>query len=377
MTPPDLATLCAHAGASDAPTIVQSRSHSLPIIQHSVFDFPTIESSLPALAGEGYVYRRIASPNADELAAAVARLEGAERGLATSSGMAAISAAVLSGVGAGDSIAVQKDAYGGTRAAMDADLSRLGVTSRYVDAYDLDRFASDIDGAKLVLVESVSNPLLREVDIAACARVCRDRGAELIVDNTFGTPLRRQPVSDGADLVLHSATKFLGGHHDLCAGVLAGRADRVAAAAGLCTRLGLACGPMDAWLAVRGVRTLHVRMERSWATAAILAERVATLDGVERVYSASRCALFSIDVGSFEAASRAVSRLEMIPLSPSLGGVVTTVAHPATSSHASLAPEQRAEAGIGDGLIRFSVGIEAVDDLWRDVAGALAGALAG
>lgn len=366
MTTRDLATMCAHAG-DGAPTTVHCAAHSLPIIQHSAFDFPSIESSLPALAGEGYVYRRIASPNADELATAVARLEGADRGLATSSGMAAISAAVLSAVRAGDAIAIQRDAYGGTRAAMQTDLARFGIDTRFVDAYDIDNLEAAITGAKLLLVESVSNPLLREVDIASCARICSAAKVELVVDNTFATPLRQRPHEQGADVVVHSATKFLGGHHDLCAGVVTGTATRITAASALSTRIGLACSPMDAWLAVRGIRTLHVRMERAWKTAATLAERVQTAPGVQRVYRADNCALFAVELSDRATASRTVDRLETIPLTPSLGGVVTTVAHPATSSHAALTSEQRTRAGITDGLIRFSVGLEHPDDLWADL----------
>ncbi|HTM20451.1 MAG TPA: PLP-dependent transferase, partial [Kofleriaceae bacterium] len=358
-----LATLCAHAGTgAPSPT---PRSHVTPLWQNSAFDFESIAASEPALAGQGgHFYRRNGVPNTDELAAAVAALEGAEARLAATSGMGAIAAAVLAHAGAGDRLLVQRDAYGGTGALLDRDLTRFGVTTERVDAYDPAAVATRLPGTRMLLVESLSNPLLRDTDVAALAAACRAAGAILVVDNTFATPIRDRPIAAGADLVVHSATKFLGGHHDLIAGVLCGRNDLVAPAAAVAYRTGLTAAAFDAWLAVRGLRTLEVRMQRAWATAADLAARLRGHPRVRRVHAAERCALVSFDTGDRDAADRVVRACRLITLTPSLGGVTTTLSHSASSSHRALPPADRAALGITDGLLRISVGLESPDDLW-------------
>jgi cystathionine beta-lyase/cystathionine gamma-synthase len=360
-------TLAAHAGIPESASGIAP--HVEPVYQTSVYDFPTIEASLPALAGEGgHVYARHGVPNSDSLGRAVAALEGAEAGLATSSGMGAIAAAVLSACSAGDRVLVQGDAYGGTTALFERDFARLGIDVEMVDAYDAEALSRGLPGAKLVLVESIANPLLATVDVEVVANACHENGARLVVDNTFATPLGRQPLAQGADLVVHSVTKFLGGHHDLCAGALVGESGWVRAAHGVAARMGLTAAPFTAWLAVRGIRTLDVRMRRAWETAAELATRLRGLGGVRTVYSADRCALVSFDVGSYEAAEHLVASLALITLSPSLGGATTTISHPATSSHRALSEQTRERLGIGPGLLRISVGIENVEDVWSDLS---------
>jgi cystathionine beta-lyase/cystathionine gamma-synthase len=368
-----LSTICARAGAATSPpsTAAALHSHAPPLYQGSVFDFPSIEASLPALAGDGFVYRRLSSPNGAELEAAVAALEGGEGALATSSGMAAIAAALYGLTAAGDRVVAQRDAYGGTRAFFDGDLRRQGIEVTYADAYDPDALEVAVTGARVALIETVANPLLRETPLEEIAERCRRRGALLVVDNTFATPVRDRPLERGADLVVHSATKFLGGHHDLLAGVVVGSGDLLLAARGAAARMGLTVAPFDAWLAVRGIRTLEVRMRRAWETAAELARRLAQHPAVARVHHADRCALVSFDVGDFDAANQVVAAATCLPLSPSLGGVTSTFAHPATSSHRALSPEERRSTGIGDGLLRLSVGLEDVEDLWDDLARAL------
>jgi cystathionine beta-lyase/cystathionine gamma-synthase len=344
-------------------------------VQSSVFDFANLEDSLRAINGDGYVYRRNGMPNADELGRAVAALEGGEAGLATNSGMSAIAAVVFSQCSAGDRVVVQRDAYGGSAALLEADACRFGIDYAAVDAYDLAAFAAALKGGarppRLAIVETVSNPLLQCVDIAAIAGSCRAAGTLLAVDNTFATPLRDRPLALGADVVIHSATKFLAGHHDVAAGVVVASRSVVAEARSFVTRMGLGAPPFDAWLAVRGLRTLHLRMERAWETATELGRRLRDHGAARAVFGVERCALVTIDVGSREAASRLISALRLITLTPSLGGVTTTASHPATSSHRALTAARRAALGIGDGIVRFSIGVEAVDDLWRDLASAL------
>jgi cystathionine beta-lyase/cystathionine gamma-synthase len=367
--PRQLSTLCAHAGGPRATAVPPS--HVPPLYQQSVFDFPTIEASLGPLAGEGYVYRRIASPNADDLAATVAALEGAEDGIAAGSGMAAIAAALFSILEAGDAVVVQADVYGGTRALLDGELARLGIEARTVDPADAAGLERALAGARVAVFETLSNPLLRELDSAAVLGACRRYGVVSVIDNTFATPLRQRPLEDGADLVVHSVTKFLGGHHDLGAGVLVGGAERIAAARAALIRIGLQAAPLDCWLAVRGIRTLEVRMQRAWATAAKVAGFLRGHPGIAAVHSADRCALVSFDAGDYDRASALIAGLSLITLSPSLGGVVTTASHAATSSHRNLSPEERRAGGIGDGLIRLSIGLEDAGDVIGDLEGAL------
>lgn len=375
--PLDTATLCAHAGPPREPVVRAPHSHVTPLYQNSVFDFGSIDDSLPALSGDGYVYARLGLPNTDELGQAVAALEGADAGFATSSGMGAIASAVLSMCSAGDRVLVQSDAYGGSHALLSQDLARLGIQVVVQDVYETAKLSAALSGAKALLVESVANPLLHEPEIPALYEACRQNGVTLIVDNTFATPLRNRVLRGGGQVVVHSVTKFLGGHHDLCAGVVVGDGEVVAAARGVAARFGLMAAPFDAWLAVRGMRTLAVRMERAWATCAALHSRVGGHPAVKRVFSAERCALFSFDVGDQQAANRVVEGFELITLSPSLGGVTTTVSHPASSSHKAMSPAQRVAAGISDGLLRISVGLESVDDLWADLERGLSAARPG
>lgn len=367
---PDLATTCAHTVRAPEP---DARPSAEPLYQTSVFEFDTIGESIPPLVeGKGYVYARYGMPNARSLELTVAALEGAEDAIATSSGMAAVAATVLAACSARDRVVVQADAYGGTIALAFQDFVRLGIEVVKVDAYDPAAVAAALP-AKLVLVETISNPLCREVDAPRLAAICRERGALLCVDNTFATPIIDRPIAMGAPLVLHSATKFLGGHHDLCAGVVAGPAAFITTARGVAKRFGMQAAPLDAWLACRGLRTLAVRMERAQANARALAARLRADRRVRAVHYPGRGAMLSFDAGDGPIAEQVVSRLRLVALAPSLGGTATTVHHPATSSHVMLAPDVRRALGIGDGLLRVSVGIEAEADVWADLDQALGG----
>jgi len=369
--PRDPATIAAHGVRAPAPEA--GRPAAEPIYQTSVFDFPTVDASEGPLALRGdYVYGRYGLPNARSLELTLAALEGTEDALATSSGMSAVAAAALALARAGDRVLYQADAYGGTAALFRHDLPRMGVTAVAVDGYDLGAVARELDAeARALFVETLSNPLLREVDIPGLARLCRERGAALVVDNTFATPVLRRPVESGATLVLHSATKFLGGHHDLLAGVLCGPRDLVAEARGVARRLGMTAAPFDAWLASRGIRTLAVRVDRAQENARDLAARLRRHPRVAAVHHPGWGAMLSFDLGDEPAARRVVAALRLVTLTPSLGGTGTTVSHAASSSHRNLAPEERERLGIGPGLLRLSVGVDAVRDVWRDLEGAL------
>jgi len=360
------ATIAAHAGGSGA--VDPTRAHVQPLYQTSVFDFPSIADSVGALSGNGEpVYGRHGGPNSDELERAVAQLEHGQAGLMTASGMGAITAAVLATCSQGDAVVVQRDVYGGTLSLLDQDLQRFGIEVRQVDVHDAGALARAFEGAKLVVAETISNPLLTQLDLKAVARATRAAGALLLVDNTFATPLGIRPLEHGADLVVHSVTKFLGGHHDLIAGILVGSTERVEAARGLAIRMGLCAAPFIAWLALRGLRSLDVRMCRAWENTRELASRLRGDERVRVVHEAKSCALVSFDLGSLEAAEKMVTSASLITLSPSLGGITTTLSHPATSSHRGLTETQQGELGIGPGLLRLSVGVEHVDDLWADL----------
>ncbi|MCG3135142.1 MAG: Cystathionine gamma-lyase [Planctomycetes bacterium] len=375
-----LDTLAAHGlrapGPETLPDGERSTPAAEPIYQTATFDFPSIGASEGPLAVRGgYAYARYGHPNARSLELTIAALERCDDAVATSTGTSAVLGAILAVAGAGDSIAVQRDAYGGTLSLVRTDLARLGIRAVEVDAYDPAALAAAMDARpKALLVESLSNPLVREVDVALCARIAHDRGAALIVDNTFPTPILRRPAEQGADLVVHSATKFLGGHHDVCLGLAAGRADLIAALRGSARRMGYTAPPFDAWLCLRGMKTLAIRMERGSSNASAIAAwlRARSAEGrIGAVHHPGWGALVSFDAGTREQAERVVGRARLIALAPSLGGVATTMSHSATASHRALDPAARRAMGISDGLLRISAGIEAAEDLIADLAAAI------
>jgi cystathionine beta-lyase/cystathionine gamma-synthase len=366
-------TIAAHGVRAPAPESLPEGQRSVPtaepIYPSSVFDFPSIDASLAPLALEGgYAYARFGSPNPRSLELTVAALEGGEDAVATASGMAAIAATVLARAQSGDRVLLQRDAYGGTSALFAQDFARLGLRVEAIDAYDVDAVRRALAApAAVVLVETYSNPLVRAVDIPALAALCADRRTLFVVDNTFATPIACRPLEHGAQAVVHSATKFLGGHHDLTAGVLVGDARLCHDARAVVRRLGMTAAPFDAWLCCRGLRTLGVRIERAAQSAAALAARLEKHRRVRAVRYPGQGAILSFDLDGGEAAARAVRAFQLIALAPSLGGVTTSVSHAATSSHRGFSPETRRALGIGDGLLRLSVGVEAVDDLWADL----------
>ncbi len=258
------------------PPGLRARPHRPPLQVSTAYDFEDVAASLRPLSGrEGYAYARYGHPNGRTLELSMVALEEAEDGVATASGLAAISATVLAFASSGDAVLVQSDAYGGTMGLLEGDLGPLGIDVVAVDAYDTDAVRAAAGGnPKLLLVESISNPLLRRVDVAALAAACGDADVRLVVDGTFATPMLSRPLTEGADIVLHSGTKFLGGHHDVTVGVVCGTTadmDRVRTKS---VHLGGRASPFDAWLCDRGLRTLALRMERGCQNAATLAARL-------------------------------------------------------------------------------------------------------
>ena len=385
-------TDCAHAGEAPLPSL--SAPAVMPIFQTSVYDFPDLDVVDDVWEGKrpGYIYGRYGLPNTSALENIVAKLERGESALASASGMASIMVAFTTLLQAGDEVVVAQDSYGGTVSLAGKELSRFGIAPRLVTDTRPQAIASALGPkARAVVVETISNPLWNVVDIPAVAEVARARGVKLIVDNTAATPWVVRPLELGADVVIHSATKFLGGHHDVTAGILVGSREFIARARDSQIRLGPSLAAFDAWLAVRGIKTLALRMERSCANALKIAKFLTDHPNIARVYypglethpqfdivrrtmRGNGGAMLSFDIkGGMPAADRFVKMLSMIRFAPSFGGLTTSVSHPAKTSHRSLTAAQRSEVGITDTLIRLSVGIEDANDIIEELDRALRG----
>ncbi|WZO96955.1 aminotransferase class I/II-fold pyridoxal phosphate-dependent enzyme [Isosphaeraceae bacterium EP7] len=335
----------------------------------------------------GYIYARDGHPNASQLAAKVASLEGAEAALVCASGMGAEAAPLLALLGSGDHIALSEGVYGRTSVLVN-ELSRYGVTHSTFDPTSPESLQDALTGkTRVVFAETLSNPLLRLADLPGLAEVAREAGATFLVDHTFA-PLLCRPIALGADAVTHSATKLIGGHADLTQGVLAGSRELVTRAGSLASTFGMTGNPFESWLALRGLSTLALRVERTSTTALELAGRLERVNQVYAVHYPGLAvhpdhvrarsllgtkfgAMLTFDLGSRAAADRFIRTLEHIPFAPSLGDVSTTLSHPVTTSHRSFTPERAAALGITPGLIRLSVGLEDPADLWADLSQAL------
>ncbi|HEX8327355.1 MAG TPA: aminotransferase class I/II-fold pyridoxal phosphate-dependent enzyme [Hymenobacter sp.] len=364
-----------------------------PIYQTSVFKFDDLDAveqyfDEPA---RRYMYSRNGNPNSDELAEAVCRWEAGAGALATGSGMAAIFAALMTYCQAGDHVLCAADIYGGSAALLNLELSRLGITASYVpfaDLYDLTPHVQPT--TKLLLCETMSNPLLRVADLRRLAAECHEQGIKLVVDNTFATPVLTKPLAFGADLVLHSVTKYLAGHSDVTAGVVVARtADDAARLRQIGMVFGLTLSPMESWLSVRGMKTLRLRVaahsENAWLVAEFLEEHPAVgavyypglpthpQHALAMTQGGGRFSgMLSFRLPDDEAAvNRFMHRSQRFPFAPSLAGVDSSCSHPLSTSHRALTDAQRDELGITVGLIRLSVGIEPVEELLSDLAYAL------
>ena len=354
-------------------------------------DLTTLDAAMATHRG----YGRWGTENHRQLEGAVASLEanGLETQLdavAVGSGMAAIAVALMSEMNAGDHLVAAHDCYGTTLTFLRHDLPRFGITSSIVDFQDLDAVRRAVtERTRVLLCEMCTNPLIRVPDLTALAAIAHDAGALLIVDNTVPTPALSQPLRWGADVVIYSATKNLSGHADVIGGVVVGKPSWIDGARAFAHTFGPTLGPFDAWLTLRGIRTLAVRMERHTANALRLAQYLARHKAISRVnypelesspFSAQARRLLPSGAGallSFElvggraALESMLRRLQLVRLMPSLGNVATTLSHPASTSHRGLDASERARAGISDGLVRCSVGLEHPDDLLADFEEAL------
>jgi cystathionine gamma-lyase len=338
---------------------------------------------------KGYEYSRSGNPTRHALETCLASLEGGERGLAFASGLAA-STAVLAILKPGDEVAAAADLYGGTFRLLERVFKPWGLISRYTDLASPDGFAGILSPAtKLVWIETPTNPLLQVIDIAAVAELAHRHGALLVVDNTFASPYLQRPLEHGADLVVHSTTKYLGGHSDVVGGAVIGPKALLEPIAFYQNAAGGVPGPFDSWLVLRGIKTLAVRMDRHCASARELALWLLRHPKIERVYypglenhpnhavarrqMSDFGGMISVRLkGGGTAAQAMLARTRIFSLAESLGGVESLIGHPATMTHASIPAAVRAARGVDDGLVRLSVGIEDVGDLHADLEAALA-----
>ena len=360
-----------------------------PLHLTSTFAFESAEAGGEMFAGtrKGHIYSRISNPTLDLLERRVADLEGAEAGLATASGMGAITALLWTFLAPGDEVIVDKTLYGCTFAFMRHGLSRFGVTITHVDLTDPANLVSALsEKTKLVYFETPANPNMRLVDIAAIAEIAHGRGAKVVVDNTYASPALTRPIELGADFVVHSATKYLGGHGDLIAGMVAGRAGDLVKVRleGLKDMTGAVLAPFNAMLILRGLKTLELRMARHSETAGVIARMLEAHPAVATVYypglesfpqhdlakrqMAKFGGMIAFELkGGYTAGIQMMNRLQLIQRAVSLGDAETLIQHPASMTHSTYSPEERREFGIADGLIRLSVGLEDAADLLADL----------
>jgi methionine-gamma-lyase len=387
-----LETRAIHAAA---PELNGSRPVSVPIYQTSTFAFADPDACAEALDDPraGFAYSRYRNPTTSALEDTVADLEGGAAAIATSSGMGAINAVLLSLLRPGDHVIAQRCLYGGTFSVFAGLAGRYGIDVSYIAGRDPAELAASLrPESRLLFLETIANPTVAVSDQPALLAAGRAAGLTCVVDNTFATPVLCRPIEHGADIVVHSATKYLGGHDDITLGlVVCARQEEHRALWKSSVDLGVAADPFAAWLTIRGLKTLSLRMARHCENAAFLAGRLSAHPGVAAVLwpglashpdhaVASRLlsgygGMVAFDLaGGREAGLRFITAVRLAAMAPSLGGVETLVLHPASTSHRQMDAAGLSAAGIGEGSIRVSVGLEHPEDLWADFEQALAAA---
>lgn len=381
-------TLAVRAGQHRSP----EGEHGEPLFFTSSYVFRSAADAAARFAGDvpGNVYSRYTNPTVRTFEERIAALEGAEQAVATSSGMSAILASVMALCSAGDHILVSRSVFGATVTLFEKYFKRFGIQVDYVPLTDLTAWERAFKpNTKLLFVESPSNPLAELVDIAALAELAHAKAAWLVVDNCFCTPVLQKPLALGADIVIHSATKFIDGQGRCLGGVVAGRAEQMKEVVGFLRTAGPTMSPFNAWVFLKGLETLRLRMQAHCASAQALAQWLEQQPGVSRVYYAGLPshpqhelakrqqtgfgAVVSFEVaGGKEAAWRFIDATRLISITANLGDSKTTITHPGTTTHGRLSPEDRAAAGISDSLIRLAIGLEDVVDLQADLARGLA-----
>ncbi|SDI05626.1 trans-sulfuration enzyme family protein [Pseudomonas panipatensis] len=384
-------TRAVHSG-QDSDRRMVTRAKTQPIYQTSVFVYDSLEQVDDFLAGnpDNYMYTRLGNPNHSAVEELLRDLEGGEDALFSASGMAAIAAALLGRLSAGDHLIASRELYGTTQSLIEKELARFGIGASLVDIADLDAVRAAITPrTRLIYTETASNPLVRVSDVPALAALAHAHGLKLLVDNTFLSPVLYQPLRDGADLVIHSTTKYLNGHSDATGGVLVGDAEWIAQARRFQINAGGSASPFESWLTFRGAKTLALRMAAHSRNAQALAEALEGHPQVARVHypglpshpdhalarrlfrkGASGMLAFTLK-GGLDQVDRLIGLLQRAVFAPSLAGVASSITHPGKTSHRALSAAALAQLEIHDGTLRVSVGIEDSEDIIADFLQAL------
>ena len=370
----------------------QYREHSVPLFLTSSFTFPDAELMRDTFAGEaeGIIYSRYSNPNTDELIRKMCTLEGVEDGFATASGMSAVFVSLAAFLEAGDHVIASRAVFGSTHQILTQVLSRWGITHTYVDPTDISSWEDAVqENTKMLVLETPSNPGLTIIDLEAAGKFAKRHQLIYNVDNCFATPYLQNPARYGADLVVHSATKFIDGQGRVLGGLIGGSAEHIEKVRFFCRHTGPAMSPFHAWLLSKSMETLAVRMDRHCQNALRVAQWLETRPEVNKVlypfleshpqYTIARKQMrqggalvtFELSKG-LEQGTHFLNALKMCSLTSNLGDVRTIATHPASTTHSKLQPEERLAVGITDGLVRISVGLEHVDDILADLEQALA-----
>ncbi|MBU4263698.1 MAG: PLP-dependent aspartate aminotransferase family protein [Proteobacteria bacterium] len=383
-------TQCVHAGEVPDPS---HGAHTTPIYQTSTFVFENAEQGALRFAGKekGYTYTRLMpnTPTHTAFVEKIAALEGGETGQTFSSGMAAITAVALSYLQQGDHLLSTDVVYGGTYELFSSILTKFGIHVSFVDTSNLETVKKNIQrNTRIIFLETPANPTMMVCDIDEIGAIARDIGALLVVDNTFATPCFQRPLTLGADAVVHSCTKYIGGHADLIGGIVVGKKEFINGMASVVNSTGGTMGPHEAWLCIRGVKTLHIRMEKHSSNAMNVAEFLEAHPKIEWVrypglpshpqheiakkQMSGFGGMISFGIkGGTEAGRKLMNSVELCSLAVSLGAVDTLIEHPASMTHLNVPVEVRRKAGITDDLVRISVGIEEFEDIIADLDQAL------
>ena len=369
-------TRAIHAGQSPDPT---TGAIMPPIYQTSTYVQPKLGEPL-----RGYEYARVQNPTREAMEANIASLESGTHGMAFASGMAAINA-VMQRLSSGDHVIYEENVYGGSHRLFQMVLKRFQLEFTPVDTSNLDNIRNAMrPNTKLLHIETPTNPMMKLTDLAGAVEIAHGRGAQVLVDNTFASPYNQRPIELGADMVVHSSTKYLNGHSDVIGGIVVTADEQIAEELRFLQKAaGAVPGPWDSWLVLRGTKTLHLRMEAHNRNGQRVAEFLAEKVGEKNVFypglpshpqhalarSQMRgfTGMVSVELGSLERATRVVEATRIFSLAESLGGVESLIGHPAIMTHASVPKEMRDRMGVTDGLIRFSVGVEDVEDLIADI----------
>ena len=383
-------TRVTHAGEN--PDTVHG-SVGIPIYQTSTFKFKDVDHGARLFRGDekGYIYTRVGNPTTNTFEEAITLLEHGFGGIATATGMAAVSSVYMTYLGAGAHMVGTDSVYGSSRMVVENDFSRFGVESSFINTSDLDLIRKSMKpNTKLIYLETPANPTIKLTDIAACAKIAHEHGAILVVDNTFMSPMLQNPLDHGADIVLHSITKYINGHTDVVGGVIVAKTEEnFNRLKSVINSTGGTMDPHQSWLVLRGMRTLSLRVQRSEENARILADYLEAHPKIEWVrYPGLKShpqhdlalrqmkgfgSMISFEVkGGLENGKILLNNMKIPQLAVSLGGFESLIQHPASMTHVNIPEDERIDAGITDGLVRIAVGTEDVEDLQADLEQALA-----